>query len=286
VLGLVLLWFHFCPVRWPPLRSRVIAARPRAPPSPAVTETARAPLAVGHRPRAPHHKLGAPNRAAWASLVALSSVALAVGGILLWVDIANPAHLLAALLLGGIVAGGANVIPLRAIEQAALAETTANRAETQTYSVYNLFGYVAVALGALAPSPLYVLSVPTIAEFPPGPHDATFLFYGLLGLALVPVPRYWGRWPLLRLASTVAYIAVTWLALYGLWLVRRTPAGRALGGFVLAWLLMMSFTAPGLRHRLAAEWAFTLAAGVALAALSAARRGAPPPRPPPRTGPR
>jgi hypothetical protein len=92
-----------------------------------------------------------------------------------------------------------------------------------------------------------------------------------LGLALVPVPRYWGRWPVVRLASTAAYIAVTWLALYGLWLVRRSAGGRALGGFVLAWLLMMSVTSAGLRHRLAAEWAFTVAAGVALAVLL--RRG-------------
>lgn len=95
-----------------------------------------------------------------------------------------------------------------------------------------------------------------------------------LGLALVPVPRYWGRWPAVRLVSTAAYVALTWLALYGLWLVRRSAAGRALGGFVVAWLLMMSFTAAGLRHRLAAEWAFTVAAGVALAVVFRRRSAA------------
>ncbi len=108
-------------------------------------------------------------------------------------------------------------------------------------------------------------------------HDpATFLGVSALrlGLALVPVPHYWGRWPAVRLATTVAYIAVTWLALYGIWLMRRTPPGRALGGFVLAWLLLMSLTSAGLRHRLAAEWAFTLAAGVAVAALWARGRSA------------
>jgi len=106
-----------------------------------------------------------------------------------------------------------------------------------------------------------------------------------LGLALVPVPRYWGRWPLVRLATTLVYIAVTWLALAGLWMTRRTPAGRALGGFVIAWLLMMSLTSPGLRHRLAAEWAFAVAASVPVAAYLARRAAA---RTPllPQTGPR
>ncbi|MGA8535931.1 MAG: MFS transporter, partial [Thermoplasmata archaeon] len=123
------------------------------------------------------------------SVFLLSAAALAVGGILLWVDIANPALLLAALLLGGIVAGGADVSPLGALEQAALAGTTADRVRTQNYAVYNLLGYVGVALGALAAGPLYALGGPTVAGFPPGPHDATLLFYGLLGLALVPLYR-------------------------------------------------------------------------------------------------
>jgi hypothetical protein len=106
-------------------------------------------------------------------------------------------------------------------------------------------------------------------------HPLTFLGVSAmrLGLALVPVPRYWGRWPAARLAATAAYIAVTWLALYGLWLVRRKPAGRALAGVVLAWLAMMGLTAAGLRHRLAAEWAFTIAAGLALDALMRRRGG-------------
>jgi MFS family permease len=123
------------------------------------------------------------------SVFVLSAAALAIGGILLWVDIGNPLLLLAALLLGGIVAGGADVSPLGALEQAALAGTTADRVRTQTYAVYNLLGYVGVALGALAAGPLYGLSGPTIKGFPTGPHDATLLFYGLLGLALVPLYR-------------------------------------------------------------------------------------------------
>jgi 4-amino-4-deoxy-L-arabinose transferase-like glycosyltransferase len=103
-----------------------------------------------------------------------------------------------------------------------------------------------------------------------------------LGLALVPVPRYWGRWVAVRAAATALYIALTWFALAGLWKVRRAPAGRALIGIAGGWLLMMAFTAVGLRHRLAAEWAFTVAAAVAAAALWAwaARRASAPPPPP------
>lgn len=119
----------------------------------------------------------------------LSAAALALGGVLLWLDVANPAILLAALLLGGIVAGGADVSPLGALEQAALAGTTEDRSRTQTFAVYNLLGYVGVALGALAAAPLSTVNGPTFVGFPPGPHDVTLLFYGLLGLALIPAYR-------------------------------------------------------------------------------------------------
>jgi MFS family permease len=123
------------------------------------------------------------------SVFVLSAAALAVGGALLWIDVANPVILIAALLLGGIVAGGADVSPLGALEQAALAGTTADSARTQTYAVYNLLGYVGVALGALAAGPLNAVSGPAFAGFPSGPHDATLLFYSLLGLSLVPAYR-------------------------------------------------------------------------------------------------
>ncbi len=123
------------------------------------------------------------------SVFVLSAAALAIGGGLLWVGIANPAILLAALLFGGIVAGGADVSPLGALEQAALSGTTQDRVRTRTYAIYNLLGYVGVALGALAAGPLNALRSPSLAGLPPGPHDATLLFYGLLGLALVPVYR-------------------------------------------------------------------------------------------------
>jgi MFS family permease len=123
------------------------------------------------------------------SVFVLAAGGLAIGGGLLWFDIGNPAVLLTALLLGGIVAGGADVSPLGALEQAALAGTTANELRTQTYAVYNLLGYVGVALGALAAGPLYGSNSLTLPGLPTGPHDATLLFYGLLGLALVPLYR-------------------------------------------------------------------------------------------------
>ena len=103
-----------------------------------------------------------------------------------------------------------------------------------------------------------------------------------LALALVPVPRWWGRWPVARAAAAALYVALTWLALAGLWRVRRQAEGRALIGVAGAWLVMMACTAVGLRHRLAAEWAFTIAAGLALSALTARarRRASAPPTPP------
>ncbi|MCI4355858.1 MAG: MFS transporter [Thermoplasmata archaeon] len=123
------------------------------------------------------------------SVFVLSAIALGFGGALLWVDIANPAILLAALLLGGIVAGGADVSPLGALEQAALAGTTEARSRTGTFALYNLLGYVGVALGALVAGPLNSVAGPTPAWLPAGPHDATLLFYGLLGVGLIPLYR-------------------------------------------------------------------------------------------------
>jgi hypothetical protein len=109
--------------------------------------------------------------------------------VLLWLDIANPAVLLGALLLGGIVAGGADVSPLGALEQAALTGTTTDRGRTQTFAIYNLLGYVGLAVGALVAGPLSTVGAPGTIGFPLAPHDTTLLFYGLLGLALVPLYR-------------------------------------------------------------------------------------------------
>ncbi|MCI4353682.1 MAG: MFS transporter [Thermoplasmata archaeon] len=123
------------------------------------------------------------------SVFALSAGALALGGLLLWIDLANPGFLLVALLLGGIVASSADVSPLGALEQAALAGTTGDRGRTRTYAVYNLLGYVGAAVGALAAGPLNGSRALSIAGLPSVPHDATLLLYALLGLGLIPAYR-------------------------------------------------------------------------------------------------
>jgi MFS family permease len=123
------------------------------------------------------------------SVLVLSAAALAAGGLLLWADLGNPTTVIAALLLGGIVAGSADVSPLGAMEQAALAGPTTDEDRTWVYSIYNLAGYVGLALGALAVGPIEaVAAAPMVAGFP-GPHDVVFAFYGLLGVVLIP--GYW-----------------------------------------------------------------------------------------------
>jgi MFS family permease len=119
----------------------------------------------------------------------LSALALSLGGALLWVGLGNPWFLLGALALGGIVAGLADVSPLGALEQAALAGTTNDRDRTGTYAIYNLAGYVGAALGALAAGPLSSLTLPNLPIPASGPQDVTLLLYGLLGLGLVPAYR-------------------------------------------------------------------------------------------------
>jgi MFS family permease len=123
------------------------------------------------------------------SVFLLSSALLAAGGFLLWANLGNPVVLLAALLLGGIVTGGADVSPLGALEQAALTGTTTDQGRTGTFAVYNLMGYVGVAFGALVAAPLQGASIPGVSVLPSTPHDATLLFYGLLGLGLLPLYR-------------------------------------------------------------------------------------------------
>ena len=129
-----------------------------------------------------------PGRTPWLSrrgLFVLGALAVAVGGFLLWFDLVSPWTLLPALFLGGIVAGGADISPLGALEQGALSGAVDDRERTQTFAVYNLSGYGGTALGALVAGPLSSLHFVPVG-LPVGPRDVTFLLYGLLGVALVP----------------------------------------------------------------------------------------------------
>ena len=129
-----------------------------------------------------------PGRTRWLSRrgrFVLGALAVATGGFLLWFDLVDAWVLLPALLLGGIVAGGADISPLGALEQGALSGVVHDRERTRTFAVYNLSGYVGTALGALVAGPLASLRFGPAG--PSGdPRDVTFLLYGLLGLALVP----------------------------------------------------------------------------------------------------
>ena len=120
------------------------------------------------------------------ALFTLGSLAVAAGGFLLWIDVTSPWTLLPALVLGGIVAGGADISPLGALEQGTLSEDTDPQARTRLFVLYNFAGYVGTAVGALVSG---LLGAVTFAPpgFPVAPRDAVFLLYGLLGLLLVPV---------------------------------------------------------------------------------------------------
>lgn len=129
-----------------------------------------------------------PGRSRWLSregLFVLGASGVAAGGFLLWYDLVSPWALVPALLLGGIVAGGADISPLGALEQGALASAVADRHRTRAFAAYNLAGYFGTAAGALVAGPLSGVSI-SIAGFPSGPRDTAFLLYGLLGLGLVP----------------------------------------------------------------------------------------------------
>jgi MFS family permease len=115
-----------------------------------------------------------------------NAVALSVGGFLLWLDLASIWVVGVALLLGGIVAGTADISPLGALEQATLADATPDRRRTVSFSQYNLVGYVGNAFGALAAGPLTGAPLPLPGGFPVSPRDLALLLYALLGVALIP----------------------------------------------------------------------------------------------------
>lgn len=120
------------------------------------------------------------------SVLGVGAAALAAGGFLLWTELEQPVAVIAALALGGIVAGSSDVSPLGALEQAALADRASTTRQTETFAAYNLVGYVGGAFGALVAGPLTSLSTAAIGGGIAPAHDTAILFYGLLGGALIP----------------------------------------------------------------------------------------------------
>lgn len=113
----------------------------------------------------------------------VSALGLTVGGFLLFEWLASPYVVLAALVLGGILASSSDIGPLPALEQAALASAATDRTRTRAFSRYNLMGYVGNAAGALLAAPLTAAGGIVF----PGSHDLVLLLYGLIGLTLIPV---------------------------------------------------------------------------------------------------
>ena len=120
------------------------------------------------------------------SVFTLGSVALAAGGLLLWLDLASPFVVIVALFLGGVVTGTSDISPLGALEQTALADATPDRERTVSFSRYNLMGYVGGAFGALAAGPISGFPLGSPAGLPFSLGDAVFLLYALIGVGLVP----------------------------------------------------------------------------------------------------
>ncbi len=124
------------------------------------------------------------------SIFALNAAALAIGGFLLWLAPGNLAVVIVALALGGIVAGGSDVSPLGAAEQATLAGSVPPADRTRAFAVYSLLGYGGAAAGSLLAAPLSAQSL----SFPgPGLHDPVLLLYGLIGVGLIPLYRSLSR---------------------------------------------------------------------------------------------
>lgn len=124
------------------------------------------------------------------SVFALNAAALAAGGFLLWLAPGRLVAVVVALALGGIVAGGSDVSPLGAAEQATLAASVPPRDRTHAFAVYSLLGYAGAAGGSLLAAPLSSQPLPIPG---PGLHDPVLLLYGLIGIGLIPLYRSLSR---------------------------------------------------------------------------------------------
>lgn len=117
-------------------------------------------------------------------LFVLGATTFAVGGFVLWWDLGNAVAVVGALLLGNIVTAS-DISELGSVEQAGLAAVSEGNERTWRYAVYNLVGYLGAAVGAVLVVPLASFQL-SGHGLPPGLHDPALLFYGLLGLALLP----------------------------------------------------------------------------------------------------
>lgn len=123
------------------------------------------------------------------ALLVLESLAMALGGTIVFAGTGSLPAVVVALSLGGVSASSSDVSALGALEQAALAESTRDGQRTEGFARYNLAGYVGGALGLLVASPIALAGAALTGSGAPGPHDLVLLAYGLLGLTLIPVYR-------------------------------------------------------------------------------------------------
>ena len=111
-------------------------------------------------------------------LMALAGVAFAATA---W-----PPLLILAATIGVISPTGNEVGPFLAVEQAALSQATADERRTPTFAWYNLAGYVATAVGALAAG-LLVQALMTGGARDVDAYRVVIIGYALLGLAMAAV---------------------------------------------------------------------------------------------------
>lgn len=120
------------------------------------------------------------------STLYLSALLLAAGGALLTLDLTWIGLVALAAMLGGLAVSSSDIGPLPSLEQATLGEVSTRSTRTRNFSVYNIAGYIAGGLGALAAAPLVGFS-PEPAWLPYAPRDGVLLLYALTGLVLLPL---------------------------------------------------------------------------------------------------
>jgi MFS family permease len=203
------------------------------------------------------------------ALFVASAAMIFVSGFLLFLAPASVIVVVAAMLLGGVLASPSDVSPLASLEQSSLTEAVEPMRRTSAFVAYNLTGYAGTSLGALAVLALAGVSVAP-RGWPAGPHDPALLLYSVLGLALIPgylalrrpatpVPA-----PTPEKLSTVTRHRLRWLS--GLFSVDAFAGGLLANSLVALWLEVRFGASEG-------EVAVLFAAASVLAGLSLALAG-------------